>query len=59
MDARRAQEIASSPSMVNVTYNGAAIYIEDVDYTNETARVHFIDNPQEIHEVKVTNLIER
>lgn len=40
MNKQRAQEIASSPVMANVTYNGVPIYIQNVDKNNETARIY-------------------
>lgn len=42
MDKQRAKEIASLPTMVNVTYNGTPIYIENVSESAETASVHFL-----------------
>ncbi|MEK4092679.1 H-type small acid-soluble spore protein [Viridibacillus sp. FSL H8-0110] len=40
MNAQRAEEIASSPIMANVTYNEESIYIEHVDKQNGTATIH-------------------
>ncbi len=45
MKAQRAEEIASSPNMVNVTYNEESIYIEHVDEQNGTATIHPLDDP--------------
>ena len=39
MDTKRAKEIASSPIMANVTYNGTPIYIESVNENKGTAKV--------------------
>ena len=58
MDAQRAQEIASSPIMANVTYNGSRIYIEHVDQGNQMATVHPLDDPSRKQSVPVTNLKE-
>lgn len=58
MNAQRAQEIAVSPSMANVTYNGTRVYIEHVDQGKQTATVHPLDNPNSKHNVPVTNLQE-
>ena len=58
MDAKRAQEIANSSTMANVTYNGTAIYIEHVDQQNCTATIHPLDQPNSKQSVSVTNLIE-
>ncbi|OEF97092.1 small acid-soluble spore protein H [Desulfuribacillus alkaliarsenatis] len=59
MDSQRAQQIASSPNMVNVTYNGSAIYIEHVDQSNGTATIHALDNPQFKQSVSVNELEEQ
>jgi small acid-soluble spore protein H (minor) len=58
MDAQRAQEIANSPIMINVTYNGSPIYIEHVDKGNQTATIHPLDNPNQKQSIPVTNLEE-
>lgn len=58
MDKQRAEEIASCPSMVNVTYNGTPIYIENVNKNTETANIHFLKNPKNSREVSLTNLKE-
>jgi small acid-soluble spore protein H (minor) len=59
MNAQRAQEITSSPSMINVTYNGESIYIEHVDEQNGKATIHPIDEPNNKQSVSVTNLKEQ
>ena len=59
MNTQRAQEIASSADMAKVTYNGAAIYIQHVDENNETARIYYLDEPQNEHEVPISSLKER
>ena len=58
MDAQRAQEIANSPTMVNVMYNGSSIYIEHVDQQKEIVTIHPLDNPNDKQSVSVTNLTE-
>jgi small acid-soluble spore protein H (minor) len=58
MNKQRAKEIAASPVMTNVTYNGSAIYIENVDENNETARIYPLDQPEQEQEVALRNLIE-
>ncbi|PEF72118.1 small acid-soluble spore protein H [Bacillus pseudomycoides] len=58
MNKQRAQEIASSPVMANVTYNGVPIYIQNVDKNNETARIHPLNEPQNEQEIPLSNLIE-
>jgi small acid-soluble spore protein H (minor) len=58
MDAQRAQEIASSPTMVNVTYNGTPIYIEHVDQQNGQATIHPLNEPNNKQSVSVNSLNE-
>jgi len=59
MDTRRAQEIISSPSMINVTYNGNAIYIENVNPHNETANIHMLNQPEKKQQVPLSSLREQ
>lgn len=59
MNKQRAQEIASSPEMANVTYNGTAIYIQNVDEKRETARIYPLGQPESEQEVSVNELIEQ
>lgn len=59
MNAQRAQEIASSPNMANVSYNGQQIYIEHVDQDNGTATVHPLNEPDNKQSVSVESLIEQ
>jgi small acid-soluble spore protein H (minor) len=58
MDKRRAKDIAASPVMANVTYNGAQIYIENVNENNETANIYPLNQPDNRKEVPVTSLVE-
>lgn len=58
MDKKRAREIASSPVMANVTYNGAPIYIENVNENTGSAKIHLLNQPGNRQEVPLTNLIE-
>lgn len=57
MNVQRAQEIAASPVMENVTYNGVSIYIQHVDENNGKARIFALDDPQKEYEVSLSNLI--
>ncbi|MDP9739418.1 UNVERIFIED_ORG: small acid-soluble spore protein H (minor) [Bacillus sp. B2I3] len=59
MNAQRAEEIASSPNMVAVTYNEESIYIEHVDEQNGTATIHPLDDPNKKQSVSVTSLQEQ
>jgi small acid-soluble spore protein H (minor) len=58
MNTQRAQEIAASTSMANVTHNGVPIYIQHVDDENETARIYPLDQPENEQEVPLRSLIE-
>lgn len=58
MDKKRAKEIAASPIMANVTYEGTPIYIQNVDEQNETARIYPLDQPENEHEVPLNSLTE-
>ncbi|WCN37919.1 small acid-soluble spore protein H [Aneurinibacillus uraniidurans] len=58
MNKQRAQEIAASPVMANVTYQGTPIYIQTVDEKNETARIYPLDQPENEQQVPVNSLVE-
>lgn len=58
MNVQRAQEIAASPVMANVLFNGSNIYIQHVDEQDETARVYQLDQPENEQTVSVNELIE-
>ncbi|MCX8047501.1 MAG: small acid-soluble spore protein H [Anoxybacillus gonensis] len=58
MNIIRAQQIAQSPDMKDVTYNGKSVYIEHVDAQTEMATIHFLDDPEKQQRVPVTQLEE-
>jgi len=58
MDKQRAKEIISSPSTITVTYNGTPIYIESVNDDNNTANIHFNNQPKKSREVSLDSLQE-
>ncbi|HUC92482.1 MAG TPA: small acid-soluble spore protein H [Paenibacillus sp.] len=58
MNAYRAQEVAASPIMANVTYDGAPIYIQHVDEQNETARIYPLADPDNELTVPLKSLVE-
>jgi small acid-soluble spore protein H (minor) len=58
MQSQRAKEIAGSPIMANVTYNGTQIYIQHVDEDNETARIYPLEQPQNEQNVPLSSLTE-
>lgn len=59
MDKNRAKDIASSPVMANVTYNGTKIYIENVNEDKGTAMIHPLNQPDNRQEVPLTSLVEQ
>lgn len=58
MNTRRAREIASSPEMIDVSYNGKLVYIEDVISEKDTASIHYLDQPEYSRYVSLTQLVE-
>ncbi|WP_101844846.1 small acid-soluble spore protein H [Halobacillus sp. Marseille-P3879] len=58
MNTQRAQEIAASPVMANVTYNNASIYIQHVNEETETARIYSLEHPENELEVSLSELRE-
>lgn len=52
-------EIAASPDVVEVTYEGTPIYIQHVNEQNETARIFPLDQPEQEREVPLSSLVER
>ena len=58
MNIQRAKEIAASPVMANVTYEGTPVYIQQVDESKETARIYTLDEPQNEQEVPLSSLLE-
>lgn len=58
MNKQRAQEIAASPVMASVSYNGVPVYIQHVDDKNETARIYPLDEPENEQEVSLNDLKE-
>jgi small acid-soluble spore protein H (minor) len=58
MNTQRAKEIAESPVMANVTYNGSRIYIQNVDDSIEVARIYPLEDPEAEKEVAIKDLIE-
>ncbi|WP_075618806.1 H-type small acid-soluble spore protein [Paenisporosarcina indica] len=58
MEAKRAQEISSTKSMVSVSHKGKAVYIEHIDQTKGLATIHPLDNPDTKQSVSVTELDE-
>jgi small acid-soluble spore protein H (minor) len=58
MDVNRATEIAASPIMADVSYNGIPVYIQHVDEEKGTARIYSLAEPDQEIEVPVRSLAE-
>lgn len=58
MDKKRAREIAASNEMINVSYDGRPIYIEDINPTKDSASIHFLNQPGYTQEVALNQLVE-
>ena len=58
MERERAEEIAASPVMANVSYQGEAIYIQHVDEQEDTARIYPLDEPENEKSVALSELSE-
>lgn len=58
MNRQRAEEIAQSPDMKDVSYNGQSIYIQHVNDQN-TARVFTLDNPENEFDAQLAKLNEK
>ncbi|MBS4207028.1 H-type small acid-soluble spore protein [Bacillus sp. FJAT-50079] len=59
MNRLRAEEIAASPELRTVIYKGERVYIQNVDPTNDTARVYHLDDPGNEFEVQLVHLSEQ
>jgi small acid-soluble spore protein H (minor) len=57
MNKQRATEIAMSPIMENVTFEGRSVYIQHVDEVNETARIYPLDDPENEQNVPINSLV--
>ncbi len=58
MNRQRAEEIAASAIMANVSYNGTPVYIQNVDDQANTARIFPLDNPEHEQTVNLDELRE-
>jgi small acid-soluble spore protein H (minor) len=59
MDVNRAQEIIRSKEKIEVQYQGKSVWIDGVDETTATARVHPEGNPTESMTVAIDQLVEK
>ncbi len=58
MNKKRAIEIASSPIMAHVTYDGVPVYIEKINEDNGIAYIHPLNKPEKSEQVSIQNLKE-
>ncbi|MFA1819259.1 H-type small acid-soluble spore protein [Virgibacillus oceani] len=58
MDRHRAEEIAQSPDMKHVTYNGQQIYIQHVHEQSNSARIFSLEQPEREFDVQLESLME-
>ncbi len=59
MNRQRAEEIAQTADMKNVTYNGKQVYIQHVSDQGDTARVFALDDTENEFEAQLVQLIEK
>ncbi|MDF2669055.1 MAG: small acid-soluble spore protein [Paenibacillus sp.] len=58
MDVNRAQQIFEAADKINVELNGKSVWIDSIDVTSGTARVHEEHNPSEVRKVSLDQLQE-
>ncbi len=58
MNRQRAKEIIESPETINVTYHGEPIYIQNINESEETARIYPLSNPENEQDVPIRMLKE-
>src|SRR5690625_3453874 len=58
LDRHRAEQIAQSPDMKHVTYNGQQVYIQHVHEQSTSARIFPLDQPKNEFDVHLENLTE-
>ncbi|KOP83032.1 H-type small acid-soluble spore protein [Cytobacillus solani] len=58
MDIRRVKQILSSSAEIEVTYNGASVWIDQLNEDGKTATVHLRGPLEERSEVDITELKE-
>jgi small acid-soluble spore protein H (minor) len=58
MNVGRAKEILESLDVINVTYEGTPVIIQNVDEKTKMARIYSRTNPDNEQDVPVLNLIE-
>ncbi|MGA9225313.1 MAG: H-type small acid-soluble spore protein [Mesobacillus sp.] len=59
MDAKRVKQILSSSAEIDVVYNGASIWIDQLNEDGRTATVHLRGPMEERSTVEISELQER
>ncbi|WNS73838.1 H-type small acid-soluble spore protein [Bacillus sp. DTU_2020_1000418_1_SI_GHA_SEK_038] len=59
MDVKRVKQILSSSADIEVTYNGASVWIDQLNEDGKTATVHLRGPLEERSTVDITELQER
>lgn len=59
MDAKRVKQILSSSSEIDVVYNGASVWIDQLNEDGRTATVHLRGPLEERTTVEISELQER
>ncbi|WP_025150590.1 H-type small acid-soluble spore protein [Bacillus sp. H1a] len=58
MNIQRAKELSESSEQTNVSFQGMPVMIQQVDESNETARIYEVTNPERELTVPVNSLEE-
>ena len=58
MDINRVKQIVSSPSEIDVTYNGVSVWIDQIHDNEKLATVHLRHSLEERSEVDISELKE-
>jgi small acid-soluble spore protein H (minor) len=58
MNANRVKQIVSSSADIEVTYNGASVWIDKLHEDEQTATVHLRNSKDEPSQVDITELQE-
>lgn len=58
MNSQRVKQIIESPVMINVSYHGIPVYIEEIDEENQTVSIFPLENMESQQEVDLAGLIE-
>ncbi|MFE0506836.1 H-type small acid-soluble spore protein [Peribacillus butanolivorans] len=58
MDVNRVKQILSSPSDIEVRYNGTSVWIDNINEDGRTATVHLRGPLEESSEVEIEELKE-